>query len=63
MPKSPKQQPAELASVPTPPESLSTNQQAVPLPLFAGERKITARWITPILKWAVHPAPSDSAKK
>jgi|GEM_PF-5699483 hypothetical protein len=45
MPKSPKQQPTELAEVPTAPESLATNQQAIPLPLFAGERKITVRWI------------------
>ena len=63
MPKSPKQQPAELAEVPTAPESLSTNQQAIPLPLFAGERKVTTRWITGILKWSVHPAPSEGAKK
>lgn len=63
MPKSPKQTPAELASVPTAPESLSTNQQAIPLPLFAGERKIAARWVTPVLAWAVHPAPSGGGKK
>lgn len=63
MSKSPKQQPAELADVPTAPESLATNQQAIPLPLFAGERKIAARWITGVLKWSVHPAPTESAKK
>lgn len=63
MPKTPKQQPTELASVPTAPESLATNQQAIPLPLFAGERKIAARWITKILRWSVYPAPSDNAKK
>ena len=58
-----KQEPVELADVPAPPESLSTNQQTIPLPLFAGERKITARWITPVLQWAVFPAPSESGKK
>jgi hypothetical protein len=63
MSKSPKQQPTELADVPTAPESLATNQQSIPLPLFVGERKIAARWITGVLKWSVHPAPSDSAKK
>lgn len=63
MSKSPKQQPTELAKVPTAPESLATNQQAIPLPLCAGERRIVARWITPVLKWEVHPAPGGSGKK
>lgn len=30
-------------------ENVSTNQQNVPLPYFAGERLIAVRWITPAL--------------
>jgi hypothetical protein len=63
MASTPKQQPTELADVPTAPESLATAQQAVPLPLFTGERKIAVRWITPVLKWATYPAPSSGGKK
>ena len=32
--------------VPIAPEGLATNQQAVPVPLWWGRRKIAARWIS-----------------
>lgn len=34
------------APVPVQPEGLATNQRAVPVPWWWGQRKIAARWIT-----------------
>lgn len=35
-------------------ENVATNQQAVPLPYFAGTRLLAARWISPALNKIVH---------
>ena len=36
----------ELEDVPVEPESLSTNQEVIPVPHFAGTRVIAIRWLT-----------------
>ncbi len=37
----------ETETVPVKQESLATDQEAVPVPLFWGRRKIAVRWIMP----------------
>jgi hypothetical protein len=40
-------QPTPVNLVPFQQENVSTNQQDIPLPYFAGERLIALRWISP----------------
>jgi hypothetical protein len=43
-------------------ESVSTNQQAVPLPYMAGTRLVSVRWITPALDQIVTQVPGNGKK-
>ena len=53
----------ETETVPVQPEGLSTNQQAVPVPLWWGRRKIAARWITGVTNQIAVEVPNTTAKK
>ena len=41
----------------------STNQQAVPVPWFVGERKISVRWVSPVYNQFTKEAPVERPGK
>lgn len=50
-------------AVPVEDEGLSTAQEIVPVPLWWGRRKITARWITPAMNQMAVKAKTRAGKK
>ena len=44
-------------------EEVATHQEAIPVPYFAGTRKIAVRWITPALDIVTQKAKNAAAKK
>jgi hypothetical protein len=58
-----KQPETETDSVPIPPEGLSTDQEAVPAPLFWGKCKIAVRWISAVQEPLALQAPNTMPGK
>lgn len=44
-------------------EQVSTSQEAVPLPVLMGERKVAVRWISRVYKQFSKPAPVERPGK
>jgi hypothetical protein len=54
----------ETNEVPAEPELISTNQEAIPVPLLGGTRMLALRWITPPLNvYAVQAKDERPGKK